>query len=160
MNAWGAVAGGFVGTVVLTSALRAANELGLTRMDLPFLLGTAFSADRTRAKALGYVLHFAAGEGFAFVYYGIFTAIGHSGWGLGALFGLLHGLFASSALVNVLLPVIHPRMGTADSSAADTPLLEPPGFMMLNYGPRTPLATLAAHAAYGAIVGGFISLAS
>lgn len=160
MNAWGAVAGGFVGTVVLTSALRAANELGLTRMDLPFLLGTAFSADRTRAKALGYVLHFAAGEGFAFVYYGIFTAIGHSGWGLGALFGLLHGLFASSALVNVLLPVIHPRMGTADSSATDTPLLEPPGFMMLNYGPRTPLATLAAHAAYGAIVGGFISLAS
>jgi hypothetical protein len=32
--------------------------------------------------------------------------------------------------------------------------------MMLNYGPRTPLATLAPHASYGAIVGGFISLAS
>jgi hypothetical protein len=32
--------------------------------------------------------------------------------------------------------------------------------MMLNYGPRRPLATLAAHAAYGAIVGGLISLAS
>src|SRR5207253_5940525 len=102
MNAWGAVAGGFVGTVVLTTALRAASELGLTRMDLPFLLGTAFSVDRTRAKALGYVLHFAVGQCFAFVYYGIFTAIGHSGWSLGALFGLLHGLFASTALVNVL----------------------------------------------------------
>lgn len=32
--------------------------------------------------------------------------------------------------------------------------------MMLNYGPRTPPATLAAHSAHGAIVGGFISLAS
>jgi hypothetical protein len=129
-------------------------------MDLPFLLGTAFSADRTRAKALGYALHFAVGQFVAFIYYGIFTAIGHSGWALGALFGLLHGLFASTALVSVMLPVIHPRMGTSDSSAADRPLLEPPGFMMLNYGPRTPVATLLTHTAYGAIVGGFIALAS
>jgi hypothetical protein len=160
VNVWGAVAGGFVGTVVLTTALRAAGELSLTRMDLPFLLGTAFSTDRTRAKALGYVLHFVAGQCFAFVYFGIFVAIGHSGWGLGALFGLLHALFVSTALVSVLLPLVHPRMGTSLSAAADSPLLEPPGFMMLNYGRRTPLATLVAHVAYGAIVGGFISLAS
>jgi hypothetical protein len=31
---------------------------------------------------------------------------------------------------------------------------------MLNYGTRAPLAGLVAHVAYGAIVGGFISLAS
>ena len=31
---------------------------------------------------------------------------------------------------------------------------------MLNYGRGTPLVTLVAHVAYGAIVGGFISLAS
>jgi hypothetical protein len=160
MNASGAVAGGFVGTVVLTTALRAAGELGLTRMDLPFLLGSALTDDRTRAKALGYLLHFVVGQGFAFVYYGIFVAIGHSGWALGAAFGLLHGLFAGSALVSVLLPVIHPRMGTPVSSAAERPLLEPPGFMMLNYGQQTPLTTLLGHTAYGAIVGGFISLAS
>ena len=41
MNVWGALVGGVVGTLVLTSSLRAASELGLTRMDLPFLLGTA-----------------------------------------------------------------------------------------------------------------------
>jgi hypothetical protein len=29
---------------------------------------------------------------------------------------------------------------------------------MLNYGARTPLVTLVVHIAYGAIVGGFISL--
>jgi hypothetical protein len=160
VNAWAAVAGGFVGTLVLTTTLRGASELGLTRMDLPFLLGTIVSSDRTRAKALGYALHFVAGQLFAFLYLAIFSAIGHSGWGLGALFGLAHGMFASTALVNVVLPVIHPRMGTALSAAADQPLLEPPGFMMLNYGHRTPLATIVAHLAYGTIVGGFVSLAS
>jgi hypothetical protein len=160
MSVWGAVAGGFIGTLVLTTALSTASQLGLTRMDLPFLLGTIVSSDRSRAKALGYAMHFATGQLFALVYLGIFAAIGHSGWLSGALFGLVHGLFAGTALVTVLLPVIHPRMGTPFSAAADRPLLEAPGFMMLNYGRRTPLATILAHIAYGAIVGGFISLAS
>jgi hypothetical protein len=159
MNMWGAVAGGFVGTLVLTTALSAAGEFGLTRMDLPFLLGTMLSTDRSRAKAVGYAMHFVVGQLFALIYFGIFSAIGHSGWWLGSAFGLAHGLFAGIALVNVLLPVIHPRMGTPSSAAADQPLLEPPGFMMLNYGGRTPLVTVAAHVAYGTIVGGFISLA-
>ena len=30
MSVWGALAGGFVGTLVLTTALRTANELGFT----------------------------------------------------------------------------------------------------------------------------------
>jgi hypothetical protein len=160
MSIWGALAGGFVGTLVLTSMLRAAGELGLSRMDLPFLLGTAFSSDRVRAKALGYLLHFVAGLAFALLYFGVFSAIGRSGFALGALFGLLHGVFAGTALVNVLLPVLHPRMGTPLSAADSQPLLEPPGFLMLNYGRRTPFVTLIAHIAYGAIVGGFVSLAS
>lgn len=160
MSVWGALAGGFAGTLVLTTALRAAGELGLTRMDLPFLLGTIFTSDRTRAKAIGYALHFVAGLLFALLYFAIFSAIGHDGWCLGALFGLAHGLFAGTALVNVLLPVVHPRMGTPFSSAADRPLLEPPGFMMRNYGRGTPVVTIVAHIAYGAIVGGFISLAA
>ena len=79
MSVWGALAGGFVGTLVLTTSLRAANELGLTRVDLPFLLGTAVSGDRARAKAFGYLLHLVAGEVFALVYFAIFTAIDTSG---------------------------------------------------------------------------------
>jgi hypothetical protein len=158
MTVWGALAGGFVGTVVLTSIMRFASELGLTRMDLPFLLGTAFTGDRARAKALGYGLHFVAGLAFALVYFAIFAALGTSGWWLGAVFGFVHALFAATALVSILLPLIHPRMGTALTATGSVALLEPPGFMMLNYGARTPLATLAAHVAYGAIVGGFISL--
>lgn len=159
MSVWGALAGGFVGTLILTTTLRAANELGLTRIDLPFLLGTAFTGDRARAKALGYLLHLGAGELFALIYYATFVAIATSGWLLGALFGLLHGIVAASALVNILLPAVHPRMGSALSAANSQPLLEPPGFLMRNYGRATTLLTLAAHVAYGAIVGGFTTLA-
>jgi hypothetical protein len=158
VSVWGALAGGFVGTLILTTSLRAANELGLTRVDLPFLLGTAVSGDRARAKAFGYLLHLVAGEVFALVYFAIFTAIDTSGWLLGALLGLLHGLVSATALVNILLPAVHPRMGSPLSAADSSPLLEPPGFLLRNYGRGTPIATLLAHIAYGAIVGGFASM--
>jgi hypothetical protein len=157
---WGAIVGGISGTIVLTTAMRAGSELKFTRMDIPFLLGTAFTEDRSRAKAVGYVVHFLFGILFALGYYAIFRAIGEDGWLLGAVFGLVHGLFVASALVNVVLPVVHPRMATARSAAGSTPLLEPPGFLMLNYGRSTPVVTLLAHVAYGTIVGGFTSLAS
>ena len=159
MSIWGALAGGFVGTLVLTTILRAGSELRLTRIDLPFLLGTAFTDDRARAKAIGYLLHFVNGLAFALIYYAIFRAIGQARWWLGAIFGLAHGLFAGTALVNILLPVVHPRMGTPASTSNRLALLEPPGFMMLNYGLSTPALSLAAHALYGTLVGGFAALA-
>jgi hypothetical protein len=89
----------------------------------------------------------------------MFLAIDRSGWWLGAIFGLGHGLFSGTALVNILLPLVHPRMGTPATAATSVALLEPPGFMMLNYGIQTPLVSIAAHIAYGSLVGGFITLA-
>lgn len=156
---WGAIVGGLAGTLVLTTVMRAASELGLTRIDLPFLLGTAVTTDRVRAKAAGYALHFVFGLLFALAYYAIFVVIDVAGVLLGALFGLVHAIFAGSALVNVLLPVVHPRMGTGFDAAGSAPLVEPPGFMLLNYGRQTPVVTLSAHLVYGAIVGGFTGLA-
>jgi hypothetical protein len=149
----GALAGGFIGTLVLTTGLRAATELRLTRIDLPFLLGTAFTADRGRARALGFGLHFFFGLVFASVYYLVFAALDEASWWLGSLLGVVHALFAGTALVSVLLPLLHPRMGTPFSAANSAPLLEPPGFMLLNYGTSTPLAMLVTHLVYGAIVG-------
>jgi hypothetical protein len=159
MSVWGALVGGFVGTIVMTTALRAASELGLTRMDIPFLLGTAFSEDRRRAKAIGYALHFVAGLAFALIYWVAFRVLGESSWWLGGVFGLVHAGFAGSALVNVLLPAVHPRMGAQATSARSAPLLEPPGFMLVNYGRQTPLVAVVAHLAYGVIVGAFVSAA-
>jgi hypothetical protein len=158
VSVWGALAGGLVGTVVLTTALRAASELGWTRMDIPFLLGAAFTDNRLRAKAVGYALHFAFGLLFALAYFAVFLAIDRSGWWLGALFGLLHALFAGTALVNIVLPLVHPRMANPLTAAGSAPLLEAPGFLLTNYGRTTPLVTVLAHIAYGSIVGGFISL--
>jgi hypothetical protein len=160
MTIWGALAGGFVGTVVLTTGLRAATELRLTRIDLPFLLGTALSSDRIRARALGYGLHFVAGLAFASIYYAIFSAIGEASWWLGAVFGLVHALFAGTALVNILLPLVHPRMATPFSAADSTPLLEPPGFLLLNYGASTPVVMGIVHLLYGALVGEGVSLSA
>jgi hypothetical protein len=160
VSVWGALAGGLIGTVVLTTVLRAASELGWTRIDIPFLLGTAFSADRLRAKALGYALHFVFGLLFALAYLAIFLAIDRSGWWLGAVFGLLHALFAGTALVNILLPLVHPRMANPVTAAGDAPLLEAPGFLLTNYGRTTPFVTVLAHVGYGAIVGGFTSLSA
>jgi hypothetical protein len=160
MTIWAALAGGFVGTLILTTGMRVATELRLTRIDLPFLLGTAFSSDRIRARAVGYALHFLAGLAFACIYFAVFRAIDEASWWLGAVFGLLHALFAGTALVNILLPLIHPRMATAFSGAGSTPLLEPPGFLLLNYGASTPAVMIVVHLAYGAIVGEAVALSA
>jgi hypothetical protein len=155
MSLVGALAGGFVGTVVLTTGLRLAQELGLTRMDIPLLLGTIFSQDRSRANLIGYALHFFNGLIFSLLYAGVFFAVGQAGWLFGAVLGLVHAAFAGGALVNVLLPALHPHMGTPWSDARESPILAPAGFMLRNYGRYTALATAVAHLAYGAIVGGF-----
>lgn len=155
MSLVGALAGGLVGTVVLTTGLRLAQELGLARMDIPLLLGTIFSQDRSRANLIGYALHFFNGLIFSLLYAGVFFAVGQAGWLFGAVLGLVHAAFAGGALVNVLLPALHPHMGTPWSDARESPILEPAGFMLRNYGRYTALATAVAHLAYGAIVGGF-----
>jgi hypothetical protein len=49
-------------------------------------------------------------------------------------------------------------MGSPFTGANATAFLEQPGFLMLNYGPQTPIATIVAHVAYGALVGGFTQL--
>ena len=155
MTIWSTLAGGLVGTVLLTTGLRLSQELGMTRMDLPLLLGTVFSANRSRANVIGYFIHFVNGLLFALVYYAIFRAVGHAGWLFGAGLGFVHALFAGGALINTLLPAVHPRMGTPWSDAEETPLLEPPGFLLENYGSRTALGNLIGHVLYGAVVGGF-----
>jgi hypothetical protein len=157
---WGALVGGLLGTVLLTTILRAAGELRLTRMDLPFLLGTAVTPDRVRAKLIGYGLHFVAGLVFALGYWAVFAVTGRSGVILGALLGLVHALFAGTALVNIILPAVHPRMGTGFTAAGSSPLLEPPGFMLVNYGRETLVAMIVAHLIYGAVVGELSSLAT
>ncbi len=144
---------GFLATLVLTTTLRLSQALQLTRLDVPYLLGTAFTGDRDRAKIVGYAVHFLNGWWLAFVYAAYFHALHRSSVWLGALMGLLHGLFVL-AIVVPSLPAAHPRMAWESRGPDPTRLLEPPGFLALNYGKQTPLVTLAAHVVYGMILGG------
>lgn len=150
---WSAIAGGFLGTLALTAIVRATSELGLTRMDLALLLGTTVTENRRKARAVGYAFHFIMGPIFAIGYAALFVALGSHSWWLGAIFGALHAVFTGTVLVNVLLPLVHPRIATPDTGANDVSLIEPPGFLLLNYGRNTFLISLAAHVVFGAIVG-------
>jgi hypothetical protein len=152
---WGAVAGGAAGALVLASGLRLAQELGWTRMDIPLLLGTIFTESRGAASVIGWGVHVLNGLAFALLYGAVFAAVDRSGWLLGLALGGVHALVAGGALVNLFLPVFHPRMGTPWTDAEETPLLEPPGFMLFNYGRSTVAVTFVLHLVYGAIVGAF-----
>lgn len=146
------IAAGFVATLVMTTIMRAASELGLTRMDTAFLLGTAVTDNRVRARALGYVFHFVIGLVFAMAYAEFFAIIGRVSPWIGALLGALQAIFNGTVLANVLLPLVHPRIATPDTAADEIALVEPPGFLMRNYGRNTFLVVLVAHLAFGAVV--------
>ena len=79
-------------------------------------------------------------------------AIGHLV--VGAAIGLVHGLFVLVAPMPVL-PAMHPRMAAEQHGPTPTKQLEPPGFLALNYGRRTPLSVVLAHLVYGGILGAF-----
>jgi hypothetical protein len=153
-----ALAGGVIGTLAMTTIIKTATELGLTRMDFALILGTAFTGNRRKARAIGYIVYFLLGVAFAEAYGAFFAIVGHASWTLGALLGALHAIFVATVLLSVLLPVVHPRMATPDTAANEITLIEPPGFLMLNYGRSTFLVTLAAHVAYGALVGLIVRL--
>jgi hypothetical protein len=148
-----AIVGGLLGTVVLSAIGRVATEFHLTRMDLALLLGTTVTENRRKARAVGYAMHFVAGPLYALAYAAVFASVGYSSWQLGALLGAVHAAFVGTVLVNVLLPLVHPRIATSDTAANDISLIEPPGFLLLNYGRNTFFVALIAHVAFGAVVG-------
>lgn len=153
MNLRDAILWGFIATIVLTTLMQGAQALGFTRMALPFILGTMFTPDRGRAGLIGFLIQAGNGWLLSLVYILAFESLHRATWWLGAAAGTLHGL-AVLVLVLPLLPGLHPRMANEERGPEPTRQLEPPGFFGLNYGRRTPVVTLAAHAVYGAILGG------
>lgn len=148
---------GFVGTIVLTGMMAGSQALGLTRINLPFMLGTMLTPDRDRAKLAGFGLHMVNGWIFASLYAAAFQSWRRATWWLGAGIGLIHALFVLTVGMQ-LLPSLHPRMASEQHGPTPTKQLEPPGFMALNYGHRTPLSLILAHLVYGGILGGFYRL--
>jgi hypothetical protein len=150
---WSMIIWGLVATVAMTTVLQGAQGLGLSRLSLPFLAGTFFTGDRRWAMIVGFTAYVIGGWLFAFLYFILFASLGLYTWWLGAVAGLLHGLFLLVCGLPVL-PHLHPRMASEYDGASTIRQLEPPGFMGLNYGHRTPLTTMAGQALYGAVLGG------
>src|ERR1051325_11156186 len=84
---------GFASTVVLTTIMSATQSLGMTRMNIPYLLGTMFTPSRDRAKFVGVLVHFVNGWVFSLLYVAAFHAWGLATWWLGAIIGLVHASF-------------------------------------------------------------------
>jgi hypothetical protein len=150
---------GFVATLAMTTVLQGAQGLGLSRLSLPFLAGTFFTSDRSRAVVIGFALYLTGGWIFALLYFLLFASLGIHTWWVGLAAGLLHGLVLLVAALP-LLPYIHPRMASEYEGASAIRQLEPPGFMAVNYGGRTPLTTLLGQAIYGVVLGGFPQVAA
>jgi hypothetical protein len=70
-------------------------------------------------------------------------------------------VFVSKVLLSLALPMlsyVHPRIASEFDGPDTRKVLEPPGFLGLHYGYRTPLVLLIAQTSYGVILGfGFAS---
>ncbi|MCI0570712.1 MAG: hypothetical protein L0Y66_08175 [Myxococcaceae bacterium] len=147
---------GFVATVVLTTLMAASQGLGFTRMNMPYLLGTMLTTDRDRAHVVGVLMHLASGWAFSLVYVLTFLAWGKSGVWRGALIGVVHAAFVLVVGMPMLLPGLHPWMVSEQHAGVHVRQLEPPGFLGLHYGMRTPISVLVSHVVFGAILGAFV----
>ena len=143
---------GLLATTALTAVMTTAQLAGLTRLDLPLVLGTLVSEDPDRARSAGFVIHLAAGQCFALGYAAVFALLGRATWWLGGLLGLLH-VTAALLVLLPLLPGVHPRMASHRAGPGSRAVLEPPGLLALSYGAQTPAVAVVAHLVYGVVLG-------
>lgn len=153
MNISSWVLWGFASTIVLTTILSVSQALGVTRMNLPFLLGTIFTPNRDKAKLLGFAAHLINGWLFSILYIAAFHSYQKSIW-IGAVIGLVHSLFVLFVGMP-FMPALHPRMASETQPPTRLRQLEPPGMMALHYGARTPISIILAHIVFGSMLGFF-----
>ncbi len=152
---WGSwLVWGFAGTVVLTTLMSGSQGLGLTRMNLPYMLGTMVTPNRDRAKVIGIGIHLVNGWLFSLIYVAAFHVWGGPAWWKGAAIGLVHSLFVLTAGMSAM-PGIHPRMASVRQGPTVVRQLEPPGFLAIHYGIRTPISVVLAHVVFGIVLGTF-----
>jgi hypothetical protein len=149
MLAW--ALSGFGATVVLTALFGVAQGLGWTRMSLPVLLGTMFTPDRDRARLVGNLVHLANGWILSAIYFAVFSLAGAPSAGLGALVGLVHGVFVGAVGLPAL-PAFHPRVARPQAGPTAERRLEPPASSR-HYGWSTGAVIVAGHVVFGALLG-------
>jgi uncharacterized membrane protein YagU involved in acid resistance len=149
---------GFIATLAVSIVLDGSQALGLTRMNLPYMMGSIFTPDRDRARVYGFFVHFINGWLFSLIYILIFESVQQATWWIGAILGLGHALFLLVVVVP-LMPGFHPRMASERHGPSAARMLEPPGFLALNYGLPTPVSVIVTHVVFGIVLGIFYRLA-
>jgi hypothetical protein len=142
---WSAIVWGVIATAVFTLVSMMGKAVGMTRMDLLDLLGSAAAEPGTgRAKALGALMHHTNGALLAvFWAYGVALVDLPANWWTGALWGVILTVFALAMMSTI--GSVHPaiRRGEQDD----------PGLAATNFGSMTPLGSLMGHLVYGIVLG-------
>lgn len=156
-----ALAGGLVGTVVMSAMMQMAGSMGLTRMPpMHLVVGSMMSGDPRKASRIGILIHYLLMGTVVFgsVYGVLFAAFDESSVAIGATIGLVHGLVVG-LMGMPMMPAIHPRMsaGRSVSGAVVTVesgqvLLSAPGFLGAGWGGMTPVGMIVGHVVYGVVV--------
>lgn len=142
---------GLLGSLAMALVMFAALGLGISRFNLPLIIGTMVTDNRRTAMIIGFAAYIVIGWLFAFVYFAVFAGVHIYTWWFGAALGLFHAVCL--LVVTPFLPFIHPRMASEYHGVTELRQLEPPGFMAVNYGYATPLTTALAQTLFGAVLG-------
>ena len=133
---------GILGAGVMSGVLAAARASGITEINLELMLGSLITRDADPGTwVLGFALHLLLGGFIGMAYAAGFRAIARSGWMIGAIFSVIHWFISGVALG--MLGALHP----APRRFAH------PGYFGTDLGARSFFVLLAAHLAYGILVG-------
>jgi hypothetical protein len=141
----GAIVWGVVATAVFTAFSMMGAAMGMTRMDLLDLLGSAVFPPRTAAsRGLGAVVHHMNGALLAVAWgYGVALVDLPANWATGLLWG---GILTVLALwMMSAIGSVHPAIRRGEQ--------EDPGPAATNFGVMTPVGSLMGHLVYGLVLG-------
>lgn len=141
----GAVVWGVVATAAFTLFSVMGSAMGMTRMDLLDLLGSAFARPGSAAsRAVGAAMHHANGALLAISWaYGTALTDLSANWATGLLWG---------AILTVLALWMMSTMGSVHP-AIRRGAQQDPGPAATNFGPMTPFGSLMGHLVYGLALG-------
>jgi hypothetical protein len=124
-----------VGTAAMSAFLLLPRWLGMGKIDVIPAVGALITGKTENAFSIGYIVHFASGIVFAYIYWGLLLVMKLPiVWWAFAMAGCIHGIVVM-LLVSITVMEHHPIARYHER------------------GPMTGLAQLIAHIVYGVVVG-------
>lgn len=150
---WEGLVAGLAATAVMTPLMKMGAAMGMTRMDMPLVLGAMFRRDARSARVFGTALHFMNGAVFGLAYAAVWRAFDpaiESAWWIGLGFGVVHGFVAM--LMMPVMSSLHPRVRDADQATPGGEVVLPRfGFGGSGFGAMTPAGILIGHVVFGPV---------